>query len=135
MGFGSVALLSRSAVYGFPTITHFLQFASFEAEFSAALKKRKRSPEGTCVLDLLKKKLRYDDDDDDTSLDVDGSDGVLRKFKLVSVKAFKAGSRVYLGMLRKPSDLSYNKKQSGFSFSVGANAKIATTLKVDDPTT
>ena len=133
MGFGSVTLLSRRAVYGFPTITHFLQFASFEAEFSAALKKRKRSPEGTCVLDLLKKKLRYDDDDDDTSLDVDGSDGVIRKFKLVSAKAFKAGSRVYLGMLRKPSDLSYNKKQSGFSFSVGANAKIATTLKVDDP--
>ena len=84
------------------------------------------------MLDLLKKKLRYDDDDDDTSLDVDGSDGVLRKFKLVSVKA---GSRVYLGMLRKPSDLSYNKKQSGFSFSVGANTKIATTLKVDDPNT
>ena len=87
------------------------------------------------MLDLLRKKLRYDDDSDDTSLDVDGADGVLKKFKLVSTKAFKAGGRVHLGTLRKPSDLSYDKKQSGFSFSVGANAKIATTLKVDDPTT
>ena len=64
-----------------------------------------------------------------------GRDSVLRKFKLVSTKAFQAGSRVHLGTLRKPSDISYNKKQSGFTFSVGANAKIATTLKVDDPTT
>ena len=87
------------------------------------------------MFDLLKRKLRYDDDDDDSSLDVDGVDGILRKFKLVSTKAFKAGSRVHLGTLRKPSDISYNSKQSGFSFSVGANARLATSLKVDDPTT